>query len=86
MDKNTVVGNPKKGTATSLATEPELGRLYLLQAAGVGDLDRCRILLNAGVNPGEKGRRNQTPLMMASAEGHLAFCRMLVERGARLDA
>ena len=65
---------------------PEFQKLQ--QASLDGDLDTVRSLLDAGVdlNADFGAPRGWSPLMGAAHRGHLAIVRLLVERGAKLDA
>jgi outer membrane protein assembly factor BamB len=58
----------------------------LRDAARLGDMARVRALLDAGVKPDVEGRHGITALMMAVAEGHPEIARLLVERGADVNA
>lgn len=58
----------------------------LHQAARRGDVARVRALLDAGVKPDTEGRHGITALMVAAGEGHEEVARLLVERGADVNA
>ncbi|HET7747296.1 MAG TPA: ankyrin repeat domain-containing protein, partial [Vicinamibacteria bacterium] len=58
----------------------------LREAARRGDQARVRALLDAGVKADDEGRHGMTALMAAVAGGHLEVARLLVERGADVDA
>jgi outer membrane protein assembly factor BamB len=58
----------------------------LHEAARKGDLVRVRTLLDAGVKPDSEGRHGVTALMLAVGEGHAEIARLLVERGADVNA
>src|SRR5262245_38881912 len=64
----------------------DFGRLR--QASAAGRLDEVRALLDAGVdlNADFGAPRGWSPLMEAAYNGHLPVVKLLVERGARLDA
>lgn len=63
----------------------ELGRTALLLVAGTGDLESARLLLRAGAEP--DGRDGPlTPLGAAALRGHAPMVRLLLARGARVDA
>lgn len=57
----------------------------LALAAEIGDLDMCSLLFFFGVSairsPGSK-----QPLISAAEKGHLEICKLLIERGADIDA
>jgi outer membrane protein assembly factor BamB len=58
----------------------------LHEAARKGDLAQVRGLLDAGVKPDVPGRHGVTALMLAVGEGHRDVARLLVERGADVNA
>jgi hypothetical protein len=59
----------------------------LVDAAGTGDATTVRRLLGAGVDiDAATPRTGATALHQAAANGHLSLVRMLVERGAAVDA
>lgn len=58
----------------------------LHEAARRGALARVRSLLDAGVKPDAPGRHGITALMVAAGEGHVEVARLLVERGADVNA
>jgi ankyrin repeat protein len=59
----------------------------LIQAAGRGQLDAVRLLLDRGADPRVAGSDGgTTPLMCAAIRGHAGVVRELVARGADLDA
>jgi len=58
----------------------------LRDAALKGDLTRVRSLLDAGVKPDTEGRYGMTALMLAASRGHGEIARLLVERGADVNA
>jgi ankyrin repeat protein len=64
----------------------EFGQLQRESAAG--NLEAVRSLLDGGVdlNTYYGAPHGWSPLMAAAYHGHLAVVRLLVERGARLDA
>jgi len=47
-----------------------------------GDCEAIEILVRAGAKVDERGEHGFTPLMEATAQGHLAACKILVELGA----
>jgi ankyrin repeat protein len=65
---------------------PEFQRLQ--QESAAGNLDAVRALLDAGVdlNAEFDAPRGWSPLLHASYHGHLPVVRLLVERGALLNA
>lgn len=58
----------------------------LREAARSGDLERVRDLLDGGVAPDAPNPQGATALSYAAEKGRLAVVRLLVERGARVDA
>src|SRR5687768_4453978 len=58
----------------------------LREAARRGELARVRTLLDKGVKPDVPGRHGTTALMVAVGEGHMEVARLLVERGADVNA
>ena len=58
----------------------------LREAARAGDLARVRALLDRGVKADSEGRHGLTPLMLAAAGGRLDLARLLVEKGASVNA
>src|SRR5215210_1294843 len=58
----------------------------LRAAAGAGDEARVRALLEAGAAVDAPARYGQTPLFFAAQKGHLGVVRLLIERGANVNA
>ena len=58
----------------------------LREAARAGDVAKVEALLKAGAPVDAPGRYAQTPLYYAAEKGHLAVARLLVERGANVNA
>ena len=58
----------------------------LREAARLGDLARVRTLLDAGTRADNEGRHGVTALMQAAGGGHLEVARLLIERGANVNA
>jgi len=58
----------------------------LRAAAGAGDEARVRALLETGVAVDAGARYGQTPLFFAAQKGHLGIARLLIERGANVNA
>jgi outer membrane protein assembly factor BamB len=58
----------------------------LREAARGGATARVRALLEAGVGADSPGRHGLTALMLAAERGHLEVVRLLLERGAAVDA
>ncbi|KAF6840319.1 hypothetical protein CPLU01_01343 [Colletotrichum plurivorum] len=55
-------------------------------AAGMGQEDVVRLLLNKGANPNAKNAARKTsPLIRASANGHLGTVQCLLDAGARVN-
>lgn len=57
--------------------------------AAAGDEAAVKVLLDDGADiedRGYHGRHGCTPLMIAAHDGHTGVCRLLVERGAAIDA
>lgn len=51
-----------------------------------GNVERVKAALDAGASIETMGREGLTALMLACREGHEALARLLLERGARVDA
>ena len=58
---------------------------FMLQAAIKGDLEQVNVWLDAGANV-HFSKLGWTPLMRASRNGHTEVARLLLERGAELEA
>ena len=58
----------------------------LRDAARAGDVARVRALLDAGAPIDAPGRHGVTPLLLAATKGHLDAVRLLIERGAAVNA
>jgi ankyrin repeat protein len=59
----------------------------LIAAADRGDLETVRKILDSGVKPDEiKDKYGQTALMRAAARGHVEIMRLLIDRGADVNA
>jgi outer membrane protein assembly factor BamB len=58
----------------------------LREAARAGDVARIEALLAAGAPVDAPAKYGQTPLYYAAEKGHLAAARLLVERGANVNA
>lgn len=58
----------------------------LTRATEEGDLGAVQELLDAVGDVDERGRLKRTPLMWAAAKGHTEILRLLLERGADLEA
>src|SRR5215217_3811013 len=71
------------GQASSAPSPPGAD---LVTAARLADLTRARELVAKGVSIDTPDIRGFTPLMWASAAGHLETVRYLLENGARVDA
>jgi ankyrin repeat protein len=57
----------------------------LCQAAGHGQLEAARLLLDAGADPSRANGDGRTPLMHTAVKGQLAVLRLLLARGAVVD-
>jgi ankyrin repeat protein len=69
--------------------DPELaGQMEesLLFAAGYGHTETTRFLLDRGVNPGHRNEGGETALHWTTYGPHVEVARLLIERGAPLDA
>jgi ankyrin repeat protein len=58
----------------------------LIEAAGAGQLDAVRLLLDRGADPRLAGSHGTTALMEAVVNGHVGVVRELAARGVDLDA
>ena len=58
--------------------------MALLKAAQEGSISKCRHLLEAGGDVGERDKSSFTPLLLAAQEGHPGVCELLLGRG-RVD-
>jgi ankyrin repeat protein len=64
-----------------------LGMTALTEAAGRGDVESTRALLQAGADPNQRGRKGLTPLCCATAvHGRPELMRLLVDSGADVNA
>jgi hypothetical protein len=71
---------PKAGRGVNAVSE-------LHRAVMVGDVERVRNLLLAGMNVNDRELRlNCTPLHFAARHGHSEIARMLIEKAAKVDA
>jgi ankyrin repeat protein len=66
-----------------LAGQMEEGLLF---AAGYGHTETARFLLDRGVNPGHRNDGGETPLHWTTYGPHVEVARLLIERGAPVDA
>lgn len=64
----------------------ERGATPLHLAAGEGDVESMRLLLDHGADVGAGDREGVTPLHFAAAFGGVEAVRLLLERGAQVDA
>ena len=55
--------------------------MSLLEAAASGSTSRCRQLLDAGSDVGERDGNGLTPLLVAAYFGHTEVCELLLETG-----
>jgi ankyrin repeat protein len=67
----------------ALAGQMEKGFLY---AAGYGRIETATFLLDRGVNPGHHNDEGQTALHWTTYGPHVEVARLLIERGAPVDA
>ena len=54
----------------------------LLMAARSGDIPKVKESLNAGANVNVRDDKGQTPLILASTQGHTSLAALLLEKGA----
>jgi hypothetical protein len=71
-------------TGTAAADAPV--DVPLIEAAGRGNLELVKILLEKGVNVNAENDHGLTALMTASAQGHVEVAQLLVDRDADVDA
>ena len=57
----------------------------LLAASHCGQLELCRLLLEAGISPDSSDSDHRTGLMLAAKGGHIAVCRLLLNHGADVN-
>jgi ankyrin repeat protein len=69
----------------SLLKEPGAD-VTLSMAAGKGDLEEVRRLIEAGADVNEKTSNGWTPLMKASLQGHVDVVKLPLEKGAKIGA
>ena len=74
-----VILGPGAGGADKLTTE-------LLAAAQAGDIDKPQRLIAFGADVNAKGRGGMTPLLAAIAHGTPTTVKLLLNKGARVDA
>ncbi|MFP3959226.1 MAG: ankyrin repeat domain-containing protein [Spirochaetaceae bacterium] len=61
------------------------GTSPLMEAAGTGQVEATRMLLDAGAAPDLTNSYGQSGVILAAGEGHAGTVRLLLERGARTD-
>jgi uncharacterized protein len=64
----------------------EDGNTALAHAAGVGDIEAVRALIDAGADVNGRGTAKQTALMEAAAGGHDKIVWLLIDAGADIEA
>lgn len=69
-------------SASLIAAEPNI---ELLKAAKMGDASKVRALLEKGADANTTGEQGATPLMIASARGHLEAAKALIEKRVDLN-
>ncbi len=75
----------KKMLSTGFDITARINEMDILTiAAGAGNLEAVRILLDSGANPDSDA--NIAPLRIAADKGHLDVVRLLIENGATIDA
>jgi ankyrin repeat protein len=62
------------------------GDTALMTAARAGKVDAIRVLLNHGADVNKANARGQTPLMWAVADKNAAAAKLLIEKGANVNA
>jgi len=62
------------------------GDTALDSAAGLGEVEMVRLLLDRGANPKIGDKDNLTPLQLAAHHGNLAIVRMLLKAGANVNS
>lgn len=60
--------------------------ILLMESCWDGDIEKAKQLISAGANLNYQDRRGVTPLMLASASGHLELVKYLTEQGADISA
>lgn len=57
-----------------------------VQRAAAGDLEAVQLFLTAGLDANVRNQRSATPLMAAAGKGHGPVVKLLLEKGADVDA
>ncbi|XP_076082641.1 putative ankyrin repeat protein RF_p14 [Mytilus galloprovincialis] len=57
----------------------------LTTAAGDGDIEALKLCLQNGADIDYRDGGGQTALMRAANRGHLEICRLLIDRGCKMD-
>jgi len=69
-----------------VSAQDEHGRTPLHLAAGMGQVDVARMLVERGADMSAQDEHGRTPLHLAASRGRVDVARMLVERGADVSA
>ena len=64
----------------------DIGYTPLHCAALYGQLEVCKMLIDAGADVDAKTKTDSTPLSFAASKGHLEICELLLDAGADVNA